>query len=204
MKRRTYAAPAIIVIAVVSIFLLRTQTASSQTSSFHASDPGVRGGSPAAGNPLPGLTPGQLALFNLAKQEFLSVETVADGLGPTMNLNSCVGCHLQPAAGGSSPPTNPQVAFATLNGADNVLPSFITLHGPVREARFVKNPDGSNDGGVHAIFTIQGRSDAIGCTAPQPDFRLHLRAAQLYGDRLLFSRQRSTSRNLFIQRPRRL
>jgi len=125
MKRQTYAAPAIIVIAVVSIFLLRTQTASSQTSSFKASDPGVRGGSPAAGGPLPGLTADQLALFNLAKTEFTSVEAVADGLGPTMNLNSCVGCHLQPAAGGSSPPTNPQVAFATLNGADNVLPSVI-------------------------------------------------------------------------------
>jgi len=171
MKRQTYAAPAIIVFAVVSIFLLRTQTASSQTASSKASDPGVRGGSPAAGSPLPGLTAAQLALFNLAKTEFTSVEAVADGLGPTMNLNSCVGCHLQPAAGGSSPPTNPQVAFATLAGADNVLPSFISLHGPVREARFVKNADGSPDGGVHALFTIQGRSDAPGCTATQPDFR---------------------------------
>ena len=170
MKRQTYAAPAIVVFAVVSIFLLRTQTASSQTASFKASDPGVRGGQSAAGSPLPGLTPAQLALFNLAKKSFASVEAVADGLGPTMNMNSCVGCHLQPAAGGSSPPTNPQVAFATLNGADNVLPSFITLHGPVREVRFVKNADGSPDGGVHALFTIQGRSDAPGCTVAQPDF----------------------------------
>src|SRR5262249_26963717 len=144
--------------------------ASTTSTSFKASDPGVRGGPPAAGNPLPGLTTAQLALFNTAAAEFASEEAVADGLGPTMNLNSCKGCHVQPASGGSRPATNPQVAFATAAGADNVLPSFITLHGPVREARFVKNADGSPDGGVHALFTIQGRSDAPGCTVPPTDF----------------------------------
>jgi CxxC motif-containing protein (DUF1111 family) len=65
---------------------------------------------------------------------------------------------------------NPQVAFATLRGADNKLPSFIRANGPVREARFVKNPDGTPDGGVHALFTIQGRDDAPGCVLAQPDF----------------------------------
>jgi CxxC motif-containing protein (DUF1111 family) len=40
----------------------------------------------------------------------------------------------------------------------------------VREARFVRNPDGSPDGGVHALFTITGRSDAPGCSIQQPDF----------------------------------
>jgi CxxC motif-containing protein (DUF1111 family) len=40
----------------------------------------------------------------------------------------------------------------------------------VREARFVRNADGTPDGGVHAIFTIAGRSDASGCTMAQPDF----------------------------------
>src|SRR5262249_21166694 len=35
---------------------------------------------------------------------------------------------------------------------------------------FVKNADGSPDGGVHAIFTIQGRDDAPGCVLAQPDF----------------------------------
>ena len=34
---------------------------------------------------------------------------------------------------------NPQVAFATKNGAKNTVPSFIHANGPVREARFVKN-----------------------------------------------------------------
>ena len=86
-----------------------------------------------------------------------------------MNLDGCGGC-TQPATGGTSPAVNPQVAFATLRGANNKLPSFIRLNGPVREARFVKNPDGTPDGGVHALFTIAGRDDAPGCELAQPDF----------------------------------
>ena len=87
-----------------------------------------------------------------------------------MNLDSCAGCHTQPAIGGSSPPVNPQIAFATKNGATNTVPSFITFDGPAREARFVRNPDGTPDGGVHDLFTIAGRSDAPGCGLKQPDF----------------------------------
>jgi CxxC motif-containing protein (DUF1111 family) len=44
----------------------------------------------------------------------------------------------------------------------------------VREARFVKNPDGSPDGGVHSLFTIAGRDDAPGCALAQPDFKTAL------------------------------
>ena len=91
-----------------------------------------------------------------------------------MNLDSCGGCHSQPAIGGSSPKVNPQFDFATLRGADNRVPSLITTKGPVREARFVKNPDGSPDGGVHALFTIAGRNDAPGCVLAQPDFERQL------------------------------
>ena len=70
--------------------------------------------------------------------------------------------------------SNPQVAFATANGATNVVPSFISASGPVREARFVKNADGTPDGGVHALFTLAGRSDAPGCRIAQPDFEREL------------------------------
>jgi CxxC motif-containing protein (DUF1111 family) len=62
---------------------------------------------------------------------------------------------------------------AALNGAANVLPPFITLNGPVREARFKwANPPTNTirDGGVHALFTIAGRTDAVGCKIAQPDF----------------------------------
>src|SRR2546430_257519 len=91
-----------------------------------------------------------------------------------MNLDACESCHVQPMVGGTSPAVNPQVAFATKNGATNSLPSFITANGPVREARFVSTPDGSPDGGVHNLFTIAGRADAPGCVLAQPDFAREL------------------------------
>jgi len=85
-------------------------------------------------------------------------------------------CHAAPAVGGTSPALNPQVALATLHGATNTVPSFITESGPVREARFVRKGDGSLDGGVHGLFTIAGRSDAPGCKLKQPDFAVQLAA----------------------------
>lgn len=133
-----------------------------------AVDPGPRAGTADAGLPFANLTPPQLTAFNAGREDFIGAEAVADCLGPTMNLDSCGGCHSHPTVGGTSPPVNPQVAFATLPGATNKLPLFITANGPVREARFVLNIDGSLDGGVYALFTIAGRSDAAGCTPAGP------------------------------------
>ncbi len=135
-----------------------------------AHDPGVRGGTAAAGAPLAGLTAGQSEYFTRGQADFAESEGLADGLGPRMNLDSCGGCHSQPAIGGSSPAVNPQFAFATLNGGRDTVPSFITLNGPVREARFVKNADGTADGGVHALFTLSGRLGDTACTLTQPNF----------------------------------
>jgi CxxC motif-containing protein (DUF1111 family) len=86
-------------------------------------------------------------------------------------------CHAFPAIGGTSPPSNPQVAVATLMGAQNRLPPFVFPNGPVREARFVKSPgDGLPDGAVRELFSIQGRTDApAGCTLAQPNFGQQLR-----------------------------
>jgi CxxC motif-containing protein (DUF1111 family) len=144
------------------------------TTSTTARDPGVRGGPPGAGGQLPGLTAGEAAFFALGKEDFEEAEGVGDGLGPRFNLDGCGSCHLQPAIGGTSPAVNPQVAAATAFGARNVVPSFIRPNGPIREARFKKNPDGSPDGGVHALFVISGRVDptgnASGCNAVQEDF----------------------------------
>jgi CxxC motif-containing protein (DUF1111 family) len=155
-------------------------------------DPGPRGGPPAAGGPLPSVAANNpttiLTFFNDAKGRFEDVSSVFgtipgepdDGLGPRFNSRSCVACHSQPATGGTSPATNPQVADATADGATNTVPSFITSTGPVREARFkfVTNSAGTPitstpDGNVHALFTIAGRSDASTCTASviaQPNF----------------------------------
>ena len=139
-----------------------------------ATDPGVRGGDPGAGGALPGLNDVERQYFDVAKEVFQEVDAGPDGLGPRFNLDSCSGCHSQPTIGGTSPATNPQVAVATLMGAKNVVPPFVTANGPVREARFVRNRDGSPDGGVHSLFVITGRSDTPGCNIAQPNFAAEL------------------------------
>jgi CxxC motif-containing protein (DUF1111 family) len=54
------------------------------------------------GDPLQGLTAAQLAAFTDGKDDFETAETVAGGLGPIFNRDSCVACHSGPATGGSS------------------------------------------------------------------------------------------------------
>lgn len=150
----------------------------SQIARFAARDPGVRTGSNDAGEMLSGLTDQEQTMFRTGKEDFEEVQSVQGtiddtelGLGPRFNLDSCGGCHAQPAIGGTSPFVNPQVEVAKKVGAHNELPSFVKRDGPIREARFKFNPDGTPDGGVHALFTITGRSDAEGCSLLQPDFR---------------------------------
>jgi CxxC motif-containing protein (DUF1111 family) len=55
-------------------------------------------------------------------------------------------------------------------GGTNTVPDFEQPDGAFREARFKFNSDGSRDGGVHSLFTLQGRSDAPNCTLQQPNF----------------------------------
>jgi CxxC motif-containing protein (DUF1111 family) len=137
-------------------------------------DPGVRSGAAGAGTPLKGLTADEAAFFQDGLTRFAEIEVVTggknNGLGPRFNSNQCLSCHSQPAAGGSSPAQNPSIRVATLNGAKNVVPWFTTTNGPVREARFKRNPNGTNDGEVHDLFVITGRSDAPGCNIAQPNF----------------------------------
>src|SRR6476660_8704212 len=164
-----------LVFIVAVTFAMNVQ---SQIAKFTASDPGVRPGSNGTGGMLPGLTSIEQQAFAIGRVVFQEVGSVQGtlpdtekGLGPRFNLDSCAGCHAQPNIGGSSPVLNPQIAVAKKAGATNEIPSFITADGPIREARFKLNPDGSPDGGVHALFTISGRSDAPGCFLHQPDFR---------------------------------
>ena len=137
---------------------------------FHATDPGPRQGPAGAGGARAGLNAYYQAFFTAAQQVFQEIDTVASGLGPGFNARSCANCHAQPAIGGTSPSVNPQIADAMDAGATNSIPAFILLNGPVREVRFIQNPDGTADGGVHDLFTIQGRSDAGTCQLTQPDF----------------------------------
>jgi CxxC motif-containing protein (DUF1111 family) len=153
----------------LAVFALSQEMETLSSADPAARDPGVRN-SPSDATPIAGLGKTEEAFFIAGRDEFIAPEEVNEGLGPTMNLDSCAGCHSQPAVGGTSPAVNPQIAFAYQLGAHNRVPSFLRSDGPVREVRFVRNADGSADGGVHSLFTISGRSDASGCGLEQPDF----------------------------------
>jgi CxxC motif-containing protein (DUF1111 family) len=178
-------------VLLVSASLTYPGAALSQT------DPGVRGG-PINGQlgatqssplPLPSVNAnaptGILDFFDNGLGRFQEVEVVSggvnNGLGPRFNLNSCSGCHAQPAVGGSSPPSNPEfqiIAQGIASGSTNTLPSFITAHGPTLEVRFpfFANSNGTPNrnapnGGVEDVFTVSGRADAGGCNLQQPNFQ---------------------------------
>jgi len=156
-----------------------------------ARDPGVRpvidwsriGGWPSEAcpsiilRPLPGLTDSEEKLFCAGAEEFAKEDKVKeDGLGPTMNFTSCLGCHQYPISGGSSPlGKNPQYDFArSYPAGTNTIPPFVRPNGPVRVARFKQHldvPGQPDDGGVHALFTITGLDGAAGCVLKQPDFQ---------------------------------
>ncbi len=57
---------------------------------------------PDFGQPLAGLTSDQLARFDAGKEEFESVETIPEGVGPVFNDVSCANCHNAAAVGGGS------------------------------------------------------------------------------------------------------
>ena len=130
----------------------------------------------------------------------LATLTNSSGLGARFNGDQCSVCHMQPAIGGSGgflvpnpqdppnrrrKPENPMFDLIPhRKGGQNYVPSFITQYGPVREVRFQKKSDGTADGGVHALFTIVGRSDtgSPGCTVqalPPTDFESQYRNGNL-------------------------
>jgi CxxC motif-containing protein (DUF1111 family) len=148
-------------------------------------DPGVRTGSPGAGGEIAGMTSDQLAQFPGYQTVFHEVNNTVPnpvGLGPGYDADGCTVCHAQPAQGGSSPAFNPLFKMYQLDGAQNVMPSFITTKGPVVNARSPFMSDGvTPDGHVQQLFVITGRPDAAGCSATQPDF-----AAEQAANNLIF------------------
>ena len=165
-----------ILFAVTIILLLAV--AQNLPAFFGARDPGVRGGAAGAGGPIAGLTTEQRAMFDQGLGDFAEEEKVADGLGPRFNFVGCAGCHVTPAVGGTSPAANPlfRVTGDLGFGAKNRIPSFITPNGPIREARFQFNSDGSRDGGVHALFVIAGAQGVpTSCNIQQEDFERQVR-----------------------------
>ncbi len=168
--------------------------------SVTATDPGPRPLPAAAGAFLSTLSANEQQIEPNLTTEFNRTHDVIvtsptdGGLGPRFNENACSKCHSYPAAGGSSPPTNPLFSIYQFNGANNTMPSFITSTGPILEARFINQPGTTiPDGNVHQLFTITGRTDAAGCSIAQPDFataaaqgNLALRQVPpIYGDGLI-------------------
>jgi len=181
---------------LVWVIVLMPAVALSQDVSSGASDPGPRRGAvngqqgATATSPLPLMSVGNnspsgvLAFFQNGLARFQQQEVVSggqnNGLGPRFNLNSCSGCHAQPAVGGSGPPSNPQFALIGMgvaSGAYNSVPSFVTARGPTRVARFpfFSNSNGTPntdapDGAVQTIFTVTGLPGAGHCSLQQPNF----------------------------------
>ncbi|MGH9635006.1 MAG: hypothetical protein ACRD72_09250, partial [Candidatus Angelobacter sp.] len=177
----------VLTLTIAGLFLIGTAFA-------QVNDPGVRSTTGVnAGQALASISanPADLAFFNTGLAQFNEHQTVTGdnvGLGPRFNLDSCGGCHSQPAPGGTSPSanvfpnvgSNPQsqvIANGTVSSSTNTIPSFVTATGPVREARFpfFFNASGGADlnnpnGGVETLFTVSGRADAAGCSLTQPGF----------------------------------
>jgi CxxC motif-containing protein (DUF1111 family) len=167
---------------------------------FKAKDPGPRPNpATTIPNPVPGLNENETALFNESLLRVSELEGSCDtcatqpqgvppidpdpnnpfsplslvnsaGMSPVFNADQCFICHFQPSIGGSATAHNPAEIIAHRLGGTNSVPSFEQPDGAFREVRFKFNSDGTRDGGVHSLFTLQGRSDTPGCSLEQPDF----------------------------------
>ena len=200
---------------------------------FKAHDPGPRPNpqSPVP-NPVPGLNEIETALFDESLLRVSELEGSCDtcsqqppngppidpdpdnplspqslvnsaGMSPVFNADQCFICHSQPQIGGSSPAHSPAEKIAHRLGGTNIVPDFEEPDGAFREVRFKFNSDGTRDGGVHSLFTLQGRSDTPTCTLKQPDFATAVRERniafriplQLFGLGLIESIQDSAIRS---------
>jgi CxxC motif-containing protein (DUF1111 family) len=181
---------------IVSTMMAQTTTAARS----RAKDPGPRPNPESTiPNPVPGLSENETALFNESLLRVSELEGSCDtcsqqtqgvppvdpdpknpfsplklvnsaGMGPVFNADQCFICHFQPRIGGSSTKVNPAPIIAHRLGGTNTVPTFEQPDGAFREVRYKFNEDGTRDGGVHSLFTLQGRSDAPGCNLQQPNF----------------------------------
>ncbi|HTR22466.1 MAG TPA: di-heme oxidoredictase family protein [Terriglobales bacterium] len=127
---------------------------------------------------------------------FPQFHTNSNGLGARHNADQCFACHAQPGLGGSGgflvpnpgakkphEAENPQFSLVPHRyGRQNVVPSFETRFGPIREVRFKRKPDGTPDGGVHQLWTVRGSTNdptIPNCAITQPDFAAEEKAGNL-------------------------
>jgi CxxC motif-containing protein (DUF1111 family) len=128
--------------------------------------------SAAVGDPLPGLTPEELARFEAGKAAFSRVFRQEEGLGPTFNENSCNACHSMPTVGGSG--GEEYDIHAAFQGEDGRC-DLLDAHGggnirdqvtPIAAAAGVPRERVPVEANQHAVFTApplwgQGLLEAI-------------------------------------------
>jgi len=150
-------------------------------------DPGPRQGAPGEGAMIIGLTGAERELFRKGWRH----------LKPSALSKAIVSCRKRKSAWahvstwtavravtptlirGNQPLGKPASGRCRKRRGANRIPVFVKTLGPVLQTRFRFFPDGSRDGGVHALFTISGRRDASGCQMAQPDFDRELSRANV-------------------------
>ena len=83
---------------------------------------------PPPGSPLAGITAAEFERFRVGLEDFTSVETVADGLGPAFNAASCAACHNIPAIGGAGTITETRAGYRDENGRFTALGGGTLYH----------------------------------------------------------------------------
>ena len=81
------------------LIVLLALAGSSSATAADAGDQTLRSQYP--GTPVPGLTAGQLRVYERGEILFSKLWTAADGLGPGFNADSCMTCHHNPLPGGN-------------------------------------------------------------------------------------------------------
>ncbi|MBI4909096.1 MAG: thiol oxidoreductase [Acidobacteria bacterium] len=159
-----------------------------QSASYVPKDPGVRKDPSNAGGMFTGMTSPERELFRQGLEVFQTINSVQGdrfyegtegGLGPFFSHERCSGCHAYPAAGGSSPERNTQIAAANKAGARNRIPGFLRPDSPTLQARIRRHPNGTRDGRVYPLFSISGRKDAGGCDLAQFEVDAQFRRGNL-------------------------
>jgi CxxC motif-containing protein (DUF1111 family) len=130
MKRAT--------VVFLSLFLVSTLHAQRQRAVGRPSPPPVV--TPAAGEPLPGLTAAQRSDFADGLEDFSEDEEVLEGLGPVFNERSCAACHNVPAIGGGNARTVTRFA----RRANGTFDALTTLGGMLIQDHAIGPADGSS------------------------------------------------------------
>jgi len=87
---------------------------------------------PAAGDPVAGLTPGELNQFTAGRERFQRLFAIGQGLGPLFNETGCGACHFVPAPGGSGVTVE---FLATAERSDGTCDPLVASGGPVFQRR---------------------------------------------------------------------